>query len=182
MRRHTAAAIDFVRAKLIFRGHAIGRRVRVGPGVRISGDAGGKVSLGERVKIGRSCTIQFRDEGISPTLEVGNRTYLQSNVHIITALGVSIGADCAVSWNVTILGSDFHEILEVDGTAKPVSAPIFIGNNVLVGAGASILKGTIIGDHCIVGAGAVVSGSFPPYSLIAGNPARVIRQINGWRL
>ena len=55
--------------------------------------------------------------------------------------------------------------------------PVVIGKNCFVGCNALILKGTRLGDGCIVGAGAVVSGEFPAGSVIAGNPARVIRTV-----
>lgn len=50
-----------------------------------------------------------------------------------------------------------------------------IGNDVWLGQGARVLPGAQIGDGCIVGTGAVVAGRMPPYSVVAGNPARVIR-------
>jgi virginiamycin A acetyltransferase len=50
-----------------------------------------------------------------------------------------------------------------------------VGNDVWIGAGATILPGARIGDGVIVGAGAVVGGTIPPYTVVAGNPARVIR-------
>ena len=56
------------------------------------------------------------------------------------------------------------------------SCPIQIGRDCFIGCNAIILKGTVLGDRCIVGAGAVVSGKFEHDSVIAGNPARVIRQ------
>lgn len=54
-------------------------------------------------------------------------------------------------------------------------ADTVIGHDVWIGTRATILPGARIGSGCIVGAGAVVAGSVPPYSLVAGNPARVIR-------
>lgn len=50
-----------------------------------------------------------------------------------------------------------------------------IGNDVWLGQGARVLPGASIGDGVIVGAGAVVAGNIPPYTIIAGNPARVVR-------
>ena len=55
------------------------------------------------------------------------------------------------------------------------SKPIKIGRNCFIGCNAIILKGTVLGDGCVVGAGAVVSGKFEAGSVIAGNPARVIK-------
>jgi acetyltransferase-like isoleucine patch superfamily enzyme len=54
-------------------------------------------------------------------------------------------------------------------------AGITIGNDVWLGAKVTILDGTVIGDGCIVAAGAVVKGEFPPRSIIAGVPARVVK-------
>lgn len=53
-----------------------------------------------------------------------------------------------------------------------------IGNYCLIGARAIILPGVNIGDHVVVGAGAVVTQDVPPNSLVAGNPAKIIRKIN----
>ena len=61
-----------------------------------------------------------------------------------------------------------------DSVAKK---PIFIGDNTWIGWNVTILKGTIIGKNCIVAAGSVLTGSktFPDNSIIAGNPAKVIK-------
>jgi virginiamycin A acetyltransferase len=64
-----------------------------------------------------------------------------------------------------------------DRPSMPGPGPdTMIGNDVWIGQGARILPGARLGDGCIVGAGAVVAGGFAPYSVIAGNPARVVRQ------
>jgi virginiamycin A acetyltransferase len=67
-----------------------------------------------------------------------------------------------------------------EGTERP-SMPgpgpdAVIGHDVWIGQGASILPGARIGDGCIIGAGAVVGGTVPPYSIVGGNPGRVVRQ------
>ena len=54
---------------------------------------------------------------------------------------------------------------------------IIIGNDCWIGAKATILDGANIGDGCVVAAGAVVRGNFPPYSVIAGVPAKIIKSI-----
>ena len=51
-----------------------------------------------------------------------------------------------------------------------------IGHDIWIGQGARILPGAELGNGCIVRAGAVVAGAFPPYSVIAGNPARIVRR------
>jgi hypothetical protein len=64
------------------------------------------------------------------------------------------------------------------GTAGPEFAkPITIGDDVWVGGGAIILPGVTIGDSCVVGAGAVVTKDVAPCTVVAGNPARVVRRL-----
>jgi acetyltransferase-like isoleucine patch superfamily enzyme len=59
------------------------------------------------------------------------------------------------------------------------SSAIDIGDDVWLGAGAIILKGVTLGDGCVVASGSVVtSGSYPPRSLLAGNPAKIIRELH----
>jgi len=65
-----------------------------------------------------------------------------------------------------------------DGTKGPEYAkPITIGDDCWIGGGAIILPGVTIGEHCVVGAGAVVTKSVAAYTVVAGNPARVVRQL-----
>ena len=54
---------------------------------------------------------------------------------------------------------------------------IHIGKNCFIGCNSIILKGTVLGDGCVVGAGAVVAGKFEDGSIVAGNPARVIKRL-----
>ena len=54
-----------------------------------------------------------------------------------------------------------------------------IGKNCFIGCNSIILKGTVLGDGCVVGAGAVVCGKFEDNCVIAGNPARVIKRLEG---
>jgi acetyltransferase-like isoleucine patch superfamily enzyme len=58
------------------------------------------------------------------------------------------------------------------------SAPVIIENDVWIGTGAVVLKGTRIGHGSIIGAGSVVSGNIPPRSLVVGNPARVVHNLD----
>ena len=58
-----------------------------------------------------------------------------------------------------------------------VAKPIVIEDNVWLGGGAILLPGVNVGQNAVVGAGAVVNRSFPTYTVVAGNPARVIREI-----
>jgi maltose O-acetyltransferase len=59
-----------------------------------------------------------------------------------------------------------------------VQKPVFIGNDVWIGTRAILLPGVHVGDHSIIGAGAVVAKDVPPWAIVVGNPARVVRYRN----
>ncbi len=111
-----------------------------------------------------------------------------SGVTLYARKGIEIGDNTAIGGNTKILDNDFHPI-EAETRNKLLadkkggdsdlipSKPIKIGRNCFIGCNAIILKGTELGDGCVVGAGAVVSGKFEAGSVIAGNPARVIRKM-----
>jgi len=114
------------------------------------------------------------DSWISP------RTFFDS----VAYDAIHIGCDCTISFDVAILVHDYSvntALRAVDeapkGRHKMKVAPVRIGDNCFVGARALLLPGTQIGSNSVVGAGAVVRGVFAPNSVIAGNPARVVSDI-----
>lgn len=122
--------------------------------------------------------IVTRVEGA--TIEIGNNVGI-SGATIYARKGIYIGDNTNIGGNVKILDNDFHPI-EVearlaDDKEKIGTASITIGKNCFIGCNALILKGTELGDNCVVGAGAVVCGKFEANSVIAGNPAKVIRKL-----
>lgn len=109
-------------------------------------------------------------------LTIGN-SYINSNCVIRVTNNVSIGNDCAIAWNVSIMDSDFHAM---GGTLK--SQPIVIEDHVWIGANTTILSGVTLGYGAIVAAGAVVSTDVPPMCLVAGVPARIIKYNVEWSI
>jgi acetyltransferase-like isoleucine patch superfamily enzyme len=105
---------------------------------------------------------------------IGSRSFINSGVMIDVSVAVSIGKRCLIGDSVVIQDSNYHEIEEGAGVK---AKPVLIGNNVWIGRNSIILPGVEIGDHSVVGAGSVVTKSVPPRSVVAGNPARIIREI-----
>lgn len=101
----------------------------------------------------------------------------------------SIGKFCSIAVGVKLFGGGEHDyrnvttypfqvmFSETSGVAVSHSAkgPLRIGNDVWIGRDAMILSGVTVGDGAVVGAGAVVAHDVPPYAIVAGNPAKVIR-------
>lgn len=106
--------------------------------------------------------------------------YMNAGAQIRCKERITIGDNCAIARNVLIMDFDAHRITYTDGTTNRVTAPITIGNSVWIGAGATILKGVTIGDNAIIGAGSVVTKDVKANTIVAGNPARVIREHRQW--
>jgi len=90
---------------------------------------------------------------------------------------ITIGNNVFISENVTLRDSDNHAI---SGGGNKATAPITIGNDVLIGINSTILKGVTIGDGAVVAANSLVNRSVPPHALVGGVPARVLRENIHW--
>ena len=127
-----------------------GRKLEIYPGARIFGAA--KLAVGERCRIGFD-------------------NFIQANGGITMGDDVLIGPDVKI-WSVNHVFAKLDvPIWEQGYEHKPVT----IGNGVWIGASSFIMPGANIGDHVVIAAGSVVSGKdVPPYTILAGNPARAI--------
>lgn len=97
-------------------------------------------------------------------------------VYINANNGITIGDYTNIGPNVGLISSN-HDLVNNDVQVQ--AAPISIGHHCWLGMGAVVLPEVVLGDFTIVGAGAIVTKSFPDgYCVLAGNPARVIKQLN----
>lgn len=113
-------------------------------------------------------------EGIS----LGDNINISQNCTISGTGGVSIGNFVMIGPNTCIISSN-HGFLQENipmVRQKPLRAPIKIADDVWIGANAIILSGVTIGQGAIVGAGAIVTKDVSPYSIVVGNPAKLIRK------
>jgi acetyltransferase-like isoleucine patch superfamily enzyme len=116
-----------------------------------------------------------------------------NGARIICDAGVTLGSHCLISWNVVLMDSyrvprnpiARRAALERLAIRSPRRAeegiparPVRIGHNVWIGFDVCVLPGVTIGDGAIVGARSVVHQDVPPFAVVAGNPARVIRFLN----
>lgn len=153
----------------------------------------GKVFLGNQVVLNSdfkntNTALTYRCKfvtGYDGIIKIGKHTML-NGVCIVSYQKVEIGDECQIASSTIISDTDFHPVdpilrsKQVKGESFPFSSvgkkEIKIGNNVWIGWNCTILKGVQIGDHSIVAAGSVVlAGHYPNGSLIAGNPAKVIK-------
>lgn len=172
------------------------RRLRDFPGIDIAHEA--RVEYykirpkpGCGLKIGRSSMVGgaliFDREGAS--IQIGERTFIGA-ASLISSEQITVGDDVLISWGCTVVDHNSHALswrdrsndvtdwmdakkdwMHVECKAVAIRSKAWIGFNVI------ILKGVTIGEGAIVGAGSVVTKDVPPYTIVGGNPARVIREI-----
>ena len=106
-------------------------------------------------------------------MEIGNNTYLNGG-NIDCSHHIRIGDDCAIADGVRIMDSSWHAVDEAN-------KEVIIGNKVWLATGAMIMSGVTIGDGAIVAAGAVVTKDVPERSMVAGVPAKVVKENVDWR-
>ncbi len=114
------------------------------------------IKIGSRSSIGRYTELN-PGPGEAPCLIVGDDTWLGPYSFFRTA------------------NHRFDKLDELFIKQGHEEGKIVLGNDIWGGAHCIYLAGTEIGDHCVIAAGSVVSGKIPPYSIVGGNPARVIR-------
>ncbi len=118
----------------------------------------GQVTLGDEVSVWFGAVLRA-DADI---IEVGSRSNIQDNavVHCDPGAPAIIGEDCIIGHLALVHGAQ-------------------LGNHVLVGMNSTLLNNAKVGDYCIIGANALVTAGtvIPPYSLVVGSPAKVVKQL-----
>jgi acetyltransferase-like isoleucine patch superfamily enzyme len=153
---------------------------RVGRNLRV--DLGAPYVYGDiRIRIGDDCTMSAISSfaatsvGEKPVLEIGNKTYLGCRLTISVGERVSIGSHVLIADNVYIADNPGHPLdamkRRVQGVDREQIRPVTIGN------GCKIMPGVTIGEGAVVGAGSIVTKDVAPYTLVAGAPAKLVRDL-----
>jgi len=136
----------------------LGRRLLAGCGKCVNIEAGASFGRGNTVWLGDYSDLGI-DCKIHGEVHIGDHSFMGPEVVIYT-------------WNHVF---DRTDIPIMDQGCSPIN-PVWIGNDVWIGTRVIILQGVHIGDHCVIGAGSVVAKDVPAWSVVAGNPARILRQ------
>ena len=150
----------------------LGSDVNIDPTTSIN-----QVKIGNGTKIAKRCSIYGSAEH---PLEIGENSYIGMNTILngYTA-SLKIGHHVSIAQNVNVMVDSAPNASELMQRIFPCQvAPVTIGNHCWIGASVVILPGVTLGDFCVVATNSVVKTSFPPYSIIGGTPAKLIRKMN----
>ena len=110
-------------------------------------------------------------------IRVGKRFFANFHFTVLDEAPVTIGDDCFIGPNVSIYTACHSTDPTERNSRREWAEPVTIGNNVWIGGSVTILPGVTIGDNVTIGAGAVVTKDVPANVVVAGNPAKVIKQL-----
>jgi acetyltransferase-like isoleucine patch superfamily enzyme len=149
------------------------------------------ISIGAHTSLGNRTTLMCYDKiethaGLfyyTPTIQIGNGVSIGENAHITCINKIIIGNNVLTGKKVLITdnahGTSDKNFLDIAPIKRPLfsKGPVIIEDNVWIGEKASIMPGVHIGKGAIIGANAVVTKDVPAYSVVAGNPAIVKKQL-----
>ena len=156
--------------------------------VNLSDDVS-KITIGNNTHIRGSLFAYAYSQGIT----IGNNCFIGKGTNLWSGNKITIGNNVLISYNVSIIDTNSHEIdmderstsyikmvntghSKIKGNIE--TAPIIINDNVWISYNVAILKGVRIGKGAILAAHSVVTKDVPEFTLVAGNPAKVIKKLN----
>lgn len=179
-----------VREEIVVTHPVLGRRVHESAEIRGTIDirqTGGLVVVGPDSLIEGQLVV----ETPSGRLTIGANTYVGGGTMIASACEINIGDDVLISYWCLIMDSDNHSLRRSQRRgdlqtwrhghhdwSKSRMAKVTIGDGAWIGARSTIVKGVTLGEGAIVAAGSVVSRDVPAYTIVAGNPAAIVRELD----
>lgn len=161
-----------------------GKNCFIQPLLRLKG--GENIFIGNRVNIGYNCILEtytIDKNSLEPKIIIGDKTCIGDYGHITCINKIIIGKNVLMGRRVLITdnshGKSDRTLLDLPPTSRPLYSKgmVIIEDNVWIGDQVCIMPGVIIGQGSIVGANAVVTKNVPPFCVVGGNPAKIIKQL-----
>lgn len=136
-----------------------------------------EIHVGNNVLLERKVRLSLGDNA---RIYIGDNSYLGDFCNLLAVQEINIGRDCAISWHVLFMDTSSHPLGFKGEVPRTKIAPIRIEDHVWIGCRAVILKGVTVGEGAIIANNAVVTKDVPPRTMVAGNPAKVIKEDVIW--
>lgn len=182
IRIYILVVFNLLRTAILFRWRfkRIGKWVTFGRQNRIRGaqfiEIGQNCCFGDNLRLEAVC--RWGGQIYTPRIFFGDNVAVNQNLHCTCANSIAIGDGTSITANCGIFDiiHPYKDVSVNPRIAQIETKPIEIGKDCLIGMNSVILPGTKLGNHCVVGANSTVSGFFPDYCVIAGSPAKIIKQ------
>lgn len=145
-------------------------------------DVSGTLVVNGRADIGRGCRISIGKEGV---LTLGKDFTVTGQSAIICQKEISFGDDCLLSWDILMMDTDFHHIIDACGNSINQPRPIHIGNHVWIGCRNTILKGVSVADDVVISANSTITKSVTESHCVVGGTGKdavVLKKDISWKL
>lgn len=172
-RTRTCYAVFFWR--LLREGIHTGRSLLIERGVTLKATDGGRVFLGNCVSLGKNVKIEAKHGDVV----IGDDVFIGDGSLIVAQEHIEIGAAAQIAEYVVIRDQDHRFDTRPVKDAGFNTSPIVIGADVWIGCKTTVLKGSQIGEGAVIAAHSLVRGEVPPFTLAAGTPAKVKKQLTG---
>ncbi len=150
-----------------------GRGSKIYGSVRMDTPPYRRFVLGRRSVVESFCCI---NNAVGDVI-IGDNTRIGLHTTVIGPVEIGSNVNLAQGIVVTALNHNFTDCTKRIDEQGVSTAKVTIGNDVWIGANATVLPGVTIGNHCVVAAGAVVTKDVPPYSLVGGVPAKILKKL-----
>ena len=160
-----------------------GRNIVLGKGMRFKNSS--FLKLGSNVTICDNARFlfvkEYKGESYNPKSVIGDNVFIAYNFTLMAAAPITIHNNVLIASNVVITSENHGinpELTSSYSETPLVGSPVEIGEGCWLGEKVMVMPGVKLGERCVVAAGAVVTKSFPSYSLIAGVPAKLVKKYN----
>ena len=136
-----------------------------------------EISFGDRIVVYSNAKISVVGDNKKAELVLEDHVVIGPNTQIHVGDKVIIGEDTMISWGCTIIDRDYHKLNSETEKTRPIN----IGKSVWICCNATIMKGVTIGEGSVVASGAVVTKDVPPHCVVAGNPAKIVKENIYWK-
>jgi galactoside O-acetyltransferase len=147
----------------------LGKDVEIDPSSSVN-----NVTIGDNVRIAKRCSVFGSPDNL---LEIGSDTYIGMN-SLLNGFAdkLTIGCNVSIAQNVNIMVDSGPNASPAMQQVFPLEKkPVTVGNHVWIGTGSIIMPGVTLGDFCVVAANSYVNKSYDPFTIIVGNPAKILR-------
>lgn len=131
--------------------------------------------------IGQGSKISISKQG---KLLIGKGLIISAETSIVASqTTIEIGSNCLMSWDILIMDTDFHKVVDMAGNQINTPKQVVIGDNVWIGCRSLILKGSIIPKNAVIAAGTTITKKLEGENCIfGGQPARIVKREVGWKI